>query len=222
MANDYVPANLAGYRLFSDHFVDLISQKGGAWGVPDAGKAQLTAGHAAWHAAQDEADNPDTRTSIAVEKARRLRGEDIVNIRWIVNTFIKPNAAGTVTAEDRLDLGLHPKDGVPTHHGPPVSRPDTDVEPSGKYQHTVTALDSATNRKEKPADAYGVRYVWQLGGEPPASPSDLPKSKFSRKTCERFLWDPSDQGKPVYYATVYENAKGDIGPWSAVVRTIVP
>jgi hypothetical protein len=67
-----------------------------------------------------------------------------------------------------------------------------------------------------------VRYAWQLGGTAPLAPGDLPKSKFSRKTAEKFLWDPSDQGKPVYYATCYENAKGDQGPWSGIVSTIVP
>jgi hypothetical protein len=222
MAKDYIPAKLADFRLFSDHFVELISQKAPAWGIPDPAKAKLTAGHTAWTGAQDEADNPDTRTSIAVEKARRLRREDTANIRWMVNTFINPNASGGITAEDRLDLGLHVKDAGPSHHPPPASRPDTDVEPSGKYQHTVIALDSGTSKKEKPADAYGVRYAWQLGGGPPAGPGDLPKSKFSRKITEKFLWDPSDQGKPVYYATAYENSKGEIGPWSAVVSTIVP
>jgi hypothetical protein len=96
------------------------------------------------------------------------------------------------------------------------------VEPSGKYQHTVIALDSATSKEEKPADAYGVRYAWQLDGTAPATPADLPKSKFSRKTAEKFSWDPSDQGKLVHYATAYENSKGDIGSWSGIVSTIVP
>jgi hypothetical protein len=222
MAKDYIPAKLADYRLFTDHFVDVVSQKAAAWGIPDTAKTKLTGGHTAWSEAQAEADNPDTRTSLAIEKARRLRGENTANIRWTVNTYINPNASEAITAEDRLDLGLHLKDTTPTRHPAPTSRPHTDVEPSGKYQHTVTVFDSAANKKEKPADAYGVRYAWQLGGTAPAMPADLPKSKFSRKTTETFLWDPSDQGKPVYYATCYENAKGEEGPWSAIISTIVP
>jgi hypothetical protein len=223
MAKDYVPARLADYRLFSDHFVDLVSQKAGAWGISDTAKTQLTSGHSAWTAAQAEADNPDTRTSLAIEKARYLWREDTVKIRWVVNTFINPNASGAITVEDRLDLGLHVKDTTPSHHHPaPTSRPDTAVELPGKFQHRVIALDSETSKKEKPADAYGVRYVWQLGGTGSATPADLPKSKFSRKTQEKFSWDPGDQGKPVHYATAYENSKGEQSPWSAIVSTIVP
>jgi hypothetical protein len=139
-----------------------------------------------------------------------------------VNTYINPNANGAITVEDRLDLGLSVKDSTMSHHPAPASRPDTDVMPSGKYQHTVTAIDSATHKKEKPADAYGVQYAWQVGEPAPTTPTDLPKSKFSRKTAETFAWDPGDQGKPVYYATAYENSKGDVGPWSAIVGTIIP
>jgi hypothetical protein len=80
----------------------------------------------------------------------------------------------------------------------------------------------STHKKAKPADAYGVQYAWQVGDPVPATPTDLPKSKFSRKVSEKFLWDPGDQGKPVYYATAYENSKGDVGPWSAIVSTIIP
>ncbi|MDR2797649.1 MAG: hypothetical protein LBB80_04835 [Treponema sp.] len=139
-----------------------------------------------------------------------------------MNTFTNPNALGTITAEDRLDLGLHVRDTTFNHHPAPKSRPDTDVEPSGKYRHTVIAFHSAIGKREKPADAHGVRYAWQLGGTAPARSEDLPKSKFSHKTIEQFLWDSSDQGKPVYYTTCYENSKSDQGPWSAIVTTIVP
>jgi hypothetical protein len=222
MSVDYIPGKIAVYRLFSGHFVDVIVQNAVAWGISDTAKTRLTTGYTEWLAAQMDADNPAIRTALIIEKARRLRGENTVNIRWMVNTYINPNANGAITPEDRLDLGLNAKDTVHTSHPAPTSRPDTDVEPSGKYQHMVTVLNSETNKKEKPADAYGVRYAWQLGGTAPSAPGDLPKSKFSRKTSEKFMWDPSDQGKPVFYASCYENSKGEVGPWSGIVSTIVP
>jgi hypothetical protein len=222
MSDNYVPTALAKYRLFSDHFVEVTLQKAVLWGITEPAAKKLKDGSDAWTTAQDEADNPETRTSITIEKARRLRKENTVNIRWMVNSYINPNVAGTITVEDRVDLGLHVKDTTMTHHPVPKSRPEVDVEPAGKFEQRVTALNPATNKRAKPADAYGLRYAWQLGGEAPASPEDLPKSKFSRKTQERFSWDPSDQGKPVHYAAAYENSKGEQGPWSAVVSTVVP
>jgi hypothetical protein len=222
MYPDYVPGTILLYKRFSDHFAELIAKNAVKWEIPDTAKGKIVASAAAYSAARDEADSPETRTPLTIEKARRLQKENTANIRWMVTTYINPNVAGTITPEDRLDLGLHIKDTTPTRHPAPTSRPVVDVEPSGKYQHTVTVLDSATNKKQKPADAYGVRYVWQLGGTAPASPADLPKSKFNRKTQEKFEWDPSDQGKSVYYAAAYENTRGEQGPWSAITSAIVP
>jgi hypothetical protein len=221
MSIDYIPTRLALYRLFSDHFVDLVLLKAALWGITDVAKTKLTDGHAAWTAAQNNADNPDSRTSIAVEKASRLHKEDVANIRWTVRTYINPNALGTVTVEDRLDLGLHVKNTSPTRRPAPKNRPNIDVEPSGKFQHKVTILDSSTNKKAKLTDAYGVRYAWRLGGDAPDSPTDLPKSKFNHRTLEKFNWDPGDQGKRVHFAAAYENSRGDQGPWSVIVSSVV-
>jgi hypothetical protein len=73
----------------------------------------------------------------------------------------------------------------------------------------------------KPADAYGVRYAWQVGGIKPASGADLPKSKFSRKTALIVTHTEADKGKPAYYAACYENGKGDTGPWSPVEEAFI-
>ncbi|MDR2150417.1 MAG: hypothetical protein LBO67_06310, partial [Spirochaetaceae bacterium] len=198
MYTDYIPGTIAEYRRFSDHFVEVVSQKATVWGIPAAAVERLTTGHTAWTTVQDEADNRETRTPLVVEKASRLRGEDKANIRWMVNTYIKPNALGTITPEDMRDLGVHIRDTTITHHPAPTSRPETTVSPSGRFQHTVTAINPATNKRDKPADVHGICYAWQLGGEPPVKSEDLPKSRFSQKTREIFAWDSSDQGKTVY------------------------
>jgi hypothetical protein len=222
MGVNYVPRKTSLYWGFSNHFVEVISKRASEWGITIEAKTQLVDDHKLWVEAQNDAENPNTRTSISIEKAHRLRVVDTKNIRWIVNTFINPNVLGTITQEDRLDLGLSPKDGTITHHPAPTSRPITEVKPSGMYELMVTANNSATGKKTKPADAHGVRYAWQLGGEPPANPEELPKSLFSKKTSKKFAWEPNNQGTAIHYATAYENDKGDVGKWSAIISTIIP
>ncbi|MDR2517538.1 MAG: hypothetical protein LBC88_09205, partial [Spirochaetaceae bacterium] len=107
-------------------------------------------------------------------------------------------------------------------HGTPTSQPDTVVENSvNHYEHKIKALNHATGDTSKPADAYGVRYAWQVGGEKPASGADLPKSKFSRKTTHLVTHTEADKGKPCYYAACYENSRGDTGPWSPVEEAFI-
>jgi hypothetical protein len=222
MWKDYIPWRIVDYWHFSDHFVQRISQKAAAWGIRDTAKARLINGHTAWVAAQVVAHNPETRTHIAIEKAQRLRKADIANIRWMVNSYVNPNVDDLFTVEDRLDLGLHIKATRIHHHPAPVSRPVTEVRPSAQYQQTVTVLNAETQKKKKPADAYKIRYAWHIGNSVPLKPTDLGNIRSSRKPSLPFAWEPNDQGKPIHYATAYENFTGEIGPWSAIVSTIIP
>jgi hypothetical protein len=114
----------------------------------------------------------------------------------------------------KLVMGIRPKDITPTTHGPPASQPDTVVEnTSNHFEHRAKALNHETGDGSKPANAYGARYAWQVGGEKPAAGADLGKTKFSRKTTLTVAHTEADKGKPCYYAACYENGRGDTGPW---------
>ncbi|MDR2246651.1 MAG: hypothetical protein LBE17_14365, partial [Treponema sp.] len=110
----------------------------------------------------------------------------------------------------------------PTPHGPPASKPDTAVETTRyHYEHLVRGLNVERGDHSKPEDAYGVRYAWQVGGEKPASGARLPNSRFSRKTSHVVQHTEEDKGKTAYYATCYENSKGEMGPWSPVEEAVI-
>jgi hypothetical protein len=122
----------------------------------------------------------------------------------------------------KLVFGIHPKDTTPTAHAPPVSQPDTAVENTpNHFEHKVRAINHEIGNTHKPADAYGVRYAWQVGGTKPASGADLTKTKFSRKTTLIVTHTEADKGKTAYYSTCYENGKGDTGPWSPIEEAII-
>ncbi|MDR0599597.1 MAG: hypothetical protein LBG84_05885 [Treponema sp.] len=121
----------------------------------------------------------------------------------------------------KLNMGIHPKDTTPTRHERPTSQPDTAVENTlNHFERKVVALNHE-GKAAKPADAYGVRYAWQVGGEKPASGADLPKSKFSRKPILVIPHTEADKAKTAYYSTCYENSKGETGPWSPVEEAVI-
>jgi hypothetical protein len=49
----------------------------------------------------------------------------------------------------------------------------------------------------------------------------LPKTKFTRKPSYVVEHKEEDKGKTAYYATAYENRKGDRGKWSPVVEAVI-
>ncbi|MDR1326373.1 MAG: hypothetical protein LBK00_10100 [Treponema sp.] len=121
----------------------------------------------------------------------------------------------------KLNMGIRPKDMTPTAHGRPTSQPDTVVEnTSNHFEHKIRALHAGN--AAKPLDAYGVCFVWQLGGEKPASGANIREySKFSRKTFLVVTYTEADKGKVCYYSTCYENSKGEQGPWSPVEEAVI-
>ena len=121
----------------------------------------------------------------------------------------------------KLLMGIHPKDATPTSHPAPVSQPETVVENTvNHFEHKVMALNHE-GKAGKPADAYGVRFAWQVGGTKSASGADLPKTKFSRKHILVVTHTEADKAKTAYYAAYYENSKGDAGPWSPVEEAVI-
>lgn len=147
--------------------------------------------------------------------------EDAIDaMRDFANSSIRFNKRMDDETKERM--GIHPKDTTITHHNPPSSQPDTVVENTvNHFEHRVRALNHATGHAAKPADAYGVRYAWQVGGDRLASGEDLPKSRFNRRPTQVIVHTEADKGKTVYYATCYENDKGDMGKWSPVEGAII-
>jgi hypothetical protein len=163
-----------------------------------------------------EADDSSAKR-LAKDEAKE---ETVDALRDFANSSIRFNKK--MSDPQKLVFGIHPADKTPTHHLPPSSQPDTAVENTpNHFEHKVRALNHATGDTAKPEDAYGVRYAWQVGGEKPVSGADLGKTKFSRKTTHIVTHTEADKGKTAYYATCYENSKGDTGPWSPVEEAVI-
>ncbi|MDR2178114.1 MAG: hypothetical protein LBP20_08775 [Treponema sp.] len=161
--------------------------------------------------------NNSTANRIAKDEAK---GEMIDAMRDFANTAIRFNKR--IPEEVKNGLGIHQADTTPTTHAPPTSQPEAVVENTvNHFEHKIRALNRGRNDSSKPADAYGVRYAWQVGGERPAKGEDLPKSKFSRKTSHVVTHTEADKAQTAYYAACYENSKGDEGPWSPIVEAVI-
>jgi hypothetical protein len=164
----------------------------------------------------------ETDNSSANRLTKDEARENAVNaMRDFANASIRFNKKMDDAA--KLAMGVHPQDTTPTIHGRPTSQPDTVVENTvNHFEHKVKALNHATNKAGKPADAYGVRYAWQVGGERPASGEKIMgKTLFSRKASHIVTHNEADKATTCYYATCYENSRGDQGSWSPVEEAVI-
>jgi hypothetical protein len=187
-------------------------------------EAEITAASTAitkFHGARNAyANDNSTGNRISKDEAKVV---SVDAMRTFANTSIRFNQK--MSGEYKNIFGVDEKDMTYTSHEAPKEQPSLQVENTRvRFQHQLRALNQETGATGKPADAYGVRYSWQVSaapGERPAKGEDLPKTKFSRKTTITITHTEAEKGKAVYYAACYENAKGESGPWSLIEEAII-
>jgi hypothetical protein len=221
MSNDWIPSregdlvDLAGQK-WAPWLVDTGKQTAYAWDTVDC--ASLTAKITEFITRRNSyhTDNSSEKR-IAKDDAKEMT---IDAMRDFARQFVRFNKR--MPKDAKMFMGMPADDKPSSPHNTPSSQPDTDVLPTtNHYEHKVRALNHGTGSTSKPEDAYGVRFGWQRGGDRPASGGDLPKSKFSRRTTVTVTHTEADKGQTVYYATCYENSKGEMGPWSPITEAII-
>jgi hypothetical protein len=157
----------------------------------------------------------DKATDVIKEQCREAFVTLEAMMRELHWYFTKPGFGD----ERLIALGLKPHDTTKTPQPVPSTRPVTVVQTTkNHFEHRIYAKGEGAT---KPDDAYGVRYAWQLGGEAPASAEGLTTTEFRRAASFVVTYSTADRAKIAYYATCYENGKGEKGPWSEVVSEVV-
>lgn len=165
----------------------------------------------------DFVEDNSTRKRIIKDEAKETL---IAALRDFANTSIRFNKK--MSGPEKSYFGIQEPRHSERHIGPPTSQPGILVENTGnRFEHRIRARELGRQDAVKPADAYGVRYAWQVGGAKPASGEDLQKTKFSREISMVISHTETDKAKTVYYACCYENRRGQAGPWSPVSEGII-
>ncbi|MDR1865090.1 MAG: hypothetical protein LBR08_05900 [Bacteroidales bacterium] len=217
---NYLPANILAFLKFVRNLIRYAQLNYMRWEIPQQSVTELQLPMDALEAAAEVSEDAATRTSAAIKK----RNEARTALENVLRPFIQGKLIHNklVTDDDLTAMALPVHDSKPTHHPAPHSRPAIEVKATNNRQHTVSALNQQTGKKNKPADAYGVRYCREIHDTPPLKASDLRYSVFSRKTTHVTDYDEEDRGKTAYYAACYENSKGEAGPYSDIISAIIP
>ncbi|MHC6202137.1 hypothetical protein ACYULU_02970 [Breznakiellaceae bacterium SP9] len=217
---DWIPAreqdlvDLAGKWVLT--LADPDKQTAYSWDAAECGIAAVKV--SAFLNARTEYETDDSSGKRASKN--QTKNAMVHVMRDFANTSIRFNKK--MDDADKLFLGIRPLDTTNTSHGTPTSQPITEVVNSANhFEHKVRALNTLTGGTSKPDDACGVLFGWQVGGERPAVGSDLLKTKYSRRTTLTVTHTEADKAKTAYYASCYENDKGDQGTWSPIMEAVI-
>lgn len=190
-----------------------------AWGIPAAVFTEFVTLFAAAEETLRTAQEKETRTEVsnaACRAAFTAMGDSMRNIkrRW----FLSP----PLTEQDLISLGLRAHDKKPTPAGAPTARILPEVIRRGQASLTIRFEYVEGNAGDSANKARRLYYkVVPQGGEPPATPDDLPKSEPANRSTETIRFDYGDSGKLVYLAVQLENGKLK-GPFGPMISAVIP
>jgi hypothetical protein len=228
MGKDWIPQDHEGrydlavqtmtYLLVEDNLMRM-----GLTGFQTWLTGTLQPAYTAFKTAFESWKNPAERTQI---KAATLRGAEEAFVplyRHLYTGMLKNNPL--VTDADLAAMGL-PERGSGGHHPPsvPVTSPASTVKTPGPGIVEIHFRDNSVDNpsRAKPAGVHGAEIGWAVLDTPPVNWSQLVRSSFDTASPFRLIFEGEERGRRLYFALRWENTRGQKGPWSEILETVIP
>jgi hypothetical protein len=223
MSTQVVPSKDSDFDQVSDLVVTNSTVYATKWEIPQPEVITLSDSHTAWHTAFEKARDPATRTEGTVAAKDTAREAHEPRLRTFLKRWIMSNDAVSDEARRNMKLPIYKK----TRERIPPS--DDVPESEGK----ATPIDGRvllnwrgriSGSKTNP---YGQKVVVRhtvlpLDAPAPTRIEELENSLLDgRQPCE-LSYPEKNWGMVVYFATAYQNVRGEMGDWSPIGSVIIP
>ena len=220
----YIPKRDDDFYTFQANLVNIVVTNAPAWGIPAPSVAALVARRALYEPLYLKAENKTTRTRVDVLAHRQMRKvyekEITVFVKaWLFNPL--------VTNEDRLSMGIPPRDIEPTPRGKIETVPVVSLTAIGGGDikaRCQTTTDATRYSKHPLADGIEVKYTWVPKGEmPPEKPEDCKNALVSKKAQFIIHCGPGNAGETFYgfFRWVNLTTPANSGQWSNFIKVVI-
>ncbi|MDR2410514.1 MAG: hypothetical protein LBE13_20725 [Bacteroidales bacterium] len=141
-------------------------------------------------------------------------------IRLYVKEYLEYNHL--VTDEDRKLMGLPIHDTVLTPAPVSATTPEAEIKLPSPAVVEIHFRDTGSEKKGRPPGQHGIETVYAILENKPADWEELTRSTFATRSPFKLSFKGTDRGKTLYFAMRWENTRGEKGPWSEIMSTIIP
>ena len=219
MSHDFIPQKKNDLFEWADNaLMPQIRSKHASWNVPsiEVLESKFNTYKTCYHVAE----NPETRTPAAVRAANTAQAEFVSELRKFLKSNVTYNPL--VTEQDRVNMGLPLHDTNPTPVQPPNTYPEFEPDSSVIRRISLRFHNSGSASKAKPHGVHGAEIRWAILDSPPANIDEISKSAFATHSPHTMEFSEEQRGKSVYLCMRWETNRGDKGPWSEIVKAIIP
>jgi hypothetical protein len=218
--SDFIPSADGAFNEWQNVCFTYIQAHKAAWYIPDLFVSRVAALKTDFEAKLAVAENPATRTPVAVQAKTDARKAYETELRTLIRSHVTYNQI--VTDADRTAMRLPIHSTTHTLTPVPVTYPELEIDSSVIRRLIIHFKDNGSASKAKPAGVHGAEIRWAILPAPPAKVSELVNSSFDTHTPYTLEFDEIDRGKAVYICACWENTRGEKGPWGEIVSAFIP
>ena len=215
-----IPAKDSEFRSWADSFISQCDANKAAWGIPADAVTASRALCTAYATALDIALAPNTRGKAAVTAKNEAKKALRRDLTVFIAKYVDNNEAITPSIRDML--GLPAKDTTRSPIPAPTSYPEFFVKVKDIRTVEVHFKIMGSSHRGKPYGYNGAVIYYDVLDTPPADPSELRHSLLATKTPYPLTFTEAERGKRVYIALVWQNEKGQRGPFSQIEAAVIP
>lgn len=221
MPAGYLPAKIVSFAAFALNFNTLMTATPAKYGFTAGDAAALNVAYVTFNNAYAVSQNAGTRTSPAIAATQAARNALTVVIRNMAR-LVQANAG--VADADKQALGLPIHDTTPTPTPAPATSPIIGIVAATPGELTATYRDqnSTPQSRAKPVGVKFLEVHMFAGTTAPASEAATPYLMDVTRTPFAIPTQPGDAGKTAFVYARWKNAKGQVGPWSALSQFTIP
>jgi len=216
---DYIPAKDADFFEWARNISTLCTANVTAWHLPEAEVGELADAVTEYITIYGIAIGPSASKADIL-----LKNEEKADLKERIRDFkrrnIDPNTAITNPDRERLRLPIYDT------KASPIPQPSTTLEFEFRYPGArridLYFKEFGSSNRAKPKGVAGAVAFFEIRDSPPANQDELLHSVFTGRSPYRFEFREEDRGKTIYFALRWQNAKGQLGPWSAIQKSIIP
>lgn len=214
----YIPNKDSELSSWAENFVSVILANEAIWGIPSEEIREIQNAIQEFRSLYEICATP-ARTSIIVAQKNEARKRLVSLIRGMVDFRLKNPI---ITDDQLIAMGLPVKDKIPTPVPVPSNFPFVLIRVLGRLLIEIIFYSTESIRKAKPYGCNGAVISYAILDNPPHNQEELTHTVLATKTPYKMEFKEEERGKTVYIALRWQNTKGQLGPWSEIISTIVP
>ena len=215
---DYLPINDEALRAWTLNFNNILALMPAKYGLSDEQMTTYTDLQADYTAKLAAAVNPMTRGNRTVFEKQEAKKSLIATTRLYAKQI---NGLMRITNDQRQALGLTIRDTTPTSIEPPTVAPYVRI--TGVWDGIISLeLRQDGGLRAKPTGVADALLFTHVGEAPPATAQEWVYAATVGKTNVKLPYPAGADGKTVWIAAFWTNAKGMSGPSSRPASVNLP